>query len=152
MTPAKDMGLTLKPSRVSQAFSLITFMVCELIFVEKSLPPPINLESYSNLNENDFNTVRDKVLNITDGEEVIELNIEESTRFYQLIDLTCKCMVNDEDDVLKDLAQKNIDIESDEYEKVRNNYLKYAQSLLDKMNKKFSGQKVFDKATKDLRD
>ena len=146
------MGLSIKQSRISQSFSLITFMVCELIFVEKSLSPPTNLKHYPDLSEDDFNTLRDKVLNITNRGEEVELDIKESIRFYQLIDLTCKCMVNDADDVLRDLAQKNIDIEADEYEKVRNNYLKYAQSLLDKMNKKFNGKKEFDKATKALRD
>lgn len=137
-------GLIIKKTKVSMAFSLITFMVGELIFVEESITPPVDISLYEGLNRQTFKTNSEKVLKILEDCEEIQLNMEESIFLYMIIDLACKCMVNDANESLQKFAMKNLDIGNKDYDKARMSYLQYAESLIKKMNMQFKSDVRFD--------
>lgn len=136
-------GITVYHSQTSAAFMLIIFMVGDLLFVYKSLAPPVNLNIYNGFDEDNFNALKNKILKKQASGEFSHLNLTESIYLYMLLDVVCKCFVDDANETLKDLAINNVKISEEEYEIMRMNFLRYGQSLIGKMNEKFAANEIF---------
>lgn len=139
-------GITVYHSQTSAAFMLITFMVGDLLLVYKTLEAPINLNVYNGLDEKNFNGLKNKILKNQASGEFAHLNLIESIHMYMLVDMVCKCFVDEANETLKNLAIENVKVSEEEYEQLRINFLRYGQSLIEKMNEKFEKNEVFCKA------
>jgi hypothetical protein len=148
----KEPGITIFNNKTSLAFSLISFMVGELILIHKSVATPIDMSIYSKLNPDSFNLLRSSFFQKQDNEKYIHLNIEESIIMYMLIDLTCKCFVNETSTELEKLALSTLDIDSEDFSRLSQNYIKYGQKLIEKMNEKFNSNELFTQSLKGLRE
>ena len=136
-------GVSVFHSQTSNAFMLIAFMVGDLLLVDKTILAPVTLNFYAGLNEKSFVNLKNKILkNQSDG-EFSHLTLGESIYLYMLVDLVCKCFVDDTNETLKSMASQNLKISEVEYEILRMNFLHYGQSLIEKMNEKFESNEVF---------
>ncbi len=141
--PLNEPGITVYHSQTSAAFMLITFMVGDLLLVYKTLSPPVDLNIYDGLDEKKFNALKNKVLKNQASGEFAHLNLNESIFMYMLVDMVCKCFVDEVNETLKKLAIENVKISEEEYEQLRINFLRYGQSLIEKMNEKFENNESF---------
>lgn len=139
-------GVSVFHSKTGDAFMLIAFLVGDLIFINKIITPPVNPSVYDGLNETSFSSLKNKILDDRNERELTHLTLRESISLYMLIDVVCKCFVDDENEKLKALAVENVKIEEEEYNILRINFLRYGQSLIKKMNEKFSRNKIFSQA------
>lgn len=136
-------GITVYHSQTSAAFMLITFMVGDLLLVYKTLSSPVSLEFYAGLDDKKFIELKNKVLKNQASGEFSHLNLQESISMYLLVDLVCKCFVDEANETLKELAIENVKVSETEYEQLRINFLRYGQSLVEKMNEKFEKNEFF---------
>lgn len=144
-------GITVYHSPTSAAFMLITFMVGDLLFLYKTVSFPVNLSIYKGLDSEKFNELKIKILRNQATGKYTYLNISESITMYMLVDLVCKCFVDDANETLKGLAIENVKVSEEEYEQLRINFLRYGQSLIEKMNEKFETNKIFTEALAGLK-
>ena len=136
-------GITIEKSKISQAFTMISFMVGELIF-DGTIKPPVKVSKYPNLDRDHFYELRTKMMGHIATKDEIKLNVEESLLLYLIVDMVCKCFVSDANVVLRKKAKENMEIGTEEYKQVSLSYIHYAQSLLQEMNQKFDGNPTFD--------
>jgi len=136
-------GITIEKSKISQAFTLISFMVGELIF-DGTIEPPVKVSKYPNLDRDHFYELGTKMMGHIAMKDEIKLNVEESLLLYLIVDMVCKCFVSDANLVLREKAKENMEIGTEEYKQVSLSYIHYAQSLLQEMNQKFDGNPTFD--------
>lgn len=141
--PNKLTGITIEKNKVSQAFTLISFMVGELIF-DGTIDAPVEVSKYPNLDSDHFHDLRTKMMNDIATKDEISLTVEDSLLLYLIVDMVCKCFVSDANIILREKAQENMEIEAEEYKQVSLSYIHYAQSLLNEMNEKFDGNPTFD--------
>lgn len=147
----KKPGLTIYNTKTSTAFAMISFMVGELMYVYDSIEPPIDLSVYKELSTDSFNRLKVKIFKNHKSHELISLSLAESIQLYMLVDLACKCLVSDTNMELKNMAIESLDVDEEEYGQLRINYLRYAQSLIEKMNDKFKDNREFASATAALK-
>ena len=138
-------GITIHPTSTGNAFSMISFMVGELVYIYKTIDPPVDITKYIGLNEKTFKNLQNKVLSALHSKEVVNLNFEESMLLYMVIDLSCKCLVDKINLSLKELAIPSLEISGEEYDKLRINYLRYAESFIQTINEKFEKNAAFVK-------
>ncbi len=150
-TTGNEPGITVFYSQTSSAFMLITFLIGDLLFVNKSLSAPVNMNVYEEMNQKTFNDLKNKILKNQENGEITHLNLRESILMYMLVDASCKCFVDDMNETLKTLAIQNVKVTEEEYEKLRINFLRYGQSLVEKMNEKFQGNEIFKTALENLK-
>ncbi|MDA9563247.1 hypothetical protein N9R81_01070 [Flavobacteriales bacterium] len=136
-------GITIQKSKISQAFTLISFMVGELIF-DGTIESPVVVDKYPNLDQEHFHDLREKMMREIASKEEIELDVEESLLLYLIVDMVCKCFVGDANVILREKALENMEIGAEEYKQVSLSYIHYGQSLLQEMNTKFDGNPSFD--------
>ena len=136
-------GITVYYSQTSAAFMLITFMVGDLLLVSKTLASPVNQDEYYDLDEKSFVGLKTKILQNQAKRQFSHLTMRESIRMYVLVDLVCKCFVDDANETLKTLAINNVNVSAEEYDQLRINFLRYGQSLVETMNKKFASNELF---------
>ena len=144
-------GLTIRKSRVTSAFLLISFLVTEQVFIDKTIQSPLRVEKNDGLDEDSIMKLKGRVFRALEEGESVYLAFSDSLVLYLLIDIACKLFVSDTNMVLKDMAQTNLDIDADEYQKVRESYLHHGQALLTEMNEKYAEQPEFKKTLKNLR-
>lgn len=144
-------GIILKNTRVSIAFSLITFLVGDLIFVSGFINPSKTTSPDEKMESEEFHLLKKRIFDGLGEKKEILLDLDTSILFYRLIDVVCKCMVEDANDLLKELAEQNLDIVNEDYERVRNSYLKYAQLLIRKMNEEYKDNPGFMEVISRLR-
>lgn len=145
-------GVSVSHTRTSEAFMLIVFMVGDLLLVHKSVSLPVDLGIYEGLNENSFVRLKNKILKNQAAGEFSHLTLQESVFLYMLVDIVCKSFVNDVNETLKNLAVQNVNISEEEYEILRMNFLRYGQSLVEKMNLKFAENEFFCNALAKLKE
>lgn len=134
--------ITITKNKLSMAFSLITFMVGEVLFIEKAIACPVDVNKFPEINEDDFLSLKQKQLEILNKAEKVVLDEEESLLLYLLVDIVCRCFVGDANIFLEERAAQIMEIGKEEYKQVRHSYIHYAQSLITEINNKF------DKSTK----
>ena len=143
-------GVSIKKSNVSLAFTLITFMISDLIFIEKLIPLPFDLKSYDELDKEHFSHLKNKMLVTLQTKDAVHLSTKESILLYLLVDIACKCLVGDTNILLQEKARENMEIEEEEYHQVRRSYIHYAQSLIKEINENFEGNDLFDTVSEEL--
>ncbi|MBL4624697.1 MAG: hypothetical protein JKY42_06115 [Flavobacteriales bacterium] len=136
-------GITIQKTKISQAFTLISFMVGELIF-DGTVEAPVQVSRYPNLDKDHFHDLRAKMMSDLATKKEIMLDVEESLLLYLIVDMVCKCFVSDANVILREKAEENMEIDAEEYKQVSLSYIHYAQSLLNEMNEKFDGDPTFD--------
>lgn len=145
-------GVSVSHTRTSEAFMLIVFMVGDLLLIHKSVSLPVSLDIYEGLNENSFVKLKNKILKSQSAGEFSHLTLQESLYLYMLVDIACKSFVNDANEALKSLAIENVKISEEEYEILRMNFLRYGQSLIEKMNIRFAANEIFCSALTKLKE
>lgn len=125
------------------AFSLITFMIGEVVLIEKAIRCPLDTDKFQELNEEDFLNLKSHLLQILGDTEVVELDEFDSVLLYLLVDIACKCFVSDSNLILEQRANDIMEIPKEEYNQVRHSYIHYAQSLINEMNTKFEKSPAF---------
>lgn len=144
-------GVSVSHTRTSEAFMLIVFLIGDLLFVYKSVSLPVNPGIYNGLNEGSFVNLKNKILKNQAAGEFSHLSLQESIFLYMLVDIVCKSFVNEANETLKELAIQNVEISEEEYDILRMNFLRYGQSLIEKMNVKFSANEFFCQAMAKLK-
>lgn len=144
-------GVSISHTQTSEAFMLIVFMVGDLFFVYKNITLSLDPAVYKGLDSSSFVTLKNKILKKHKESEFTHLDIYESIRLYMLVDIVCKAFVDDTNETLRKLAIENVSISEEEYEILRINFLRYGQSLIEKMNEKFEKNKIFYEALDGLK-
>lgn len=130
---------------------LITFMIGDLLLVSKTLVSPAASNLLGELDEKNYGSVKDKILTNQARGEITYLSLRESVFLYLLVDMACKCFIDDTNETLKNLAVKNVKVSEEEYEQLRINFLRYGQFLIEIMNEKFQTYEIFRTAFERLR-
>jgi hypothetical protein len=126
------------------AFSLISFMVGEVILIEKALVSPIDLKLFPEINPESFLDLKKKQFQILEEDSTaIELNEEESLLLYLLVDIVCRCFVSEANLFLEKRANDVMSIDKEEYKAVRLSYIHFAENLISDINHKFEKSTKF---------
>lgn len=136
-------GISVSHSQISEAFMLIVFMVGDLLFVYNAISSPVSLHLYKGLDAQSYASLKNKILKNQSAGAHTHLSLDESIHLYMLVDIVCKNFVFDNNETLKKMAIENVSVSEEEYEILRINFLRYGQSLIEKMNEKFVNNPMF---------
>lgn len=136
-------GIILKKNQLSRAFLLIGFMVGDLYFLEKKISVPNSLGLPIDFSKKDYQALKKTAFVGFETQPLFSLSKKDSFRFYQLVDLVCKCFVSSANDTMRNMAFHNMKMEEEEYYQVRVSYIHYADKLLQEMNEKFKEETEF---------
>lgn len=147
---AKLPGITLHASNVSRAFTLICFMVADVVFINKTINNPLRALKTVQITEKDFLKLKEKVLKILNEKGKINLSFKETLQYYILIDMVSRCFVTDKNLVLEAMAGENLDMSKKEYFDTRKSFLHFAEIIVAKMNEQYQEFSEFKELQKEM--
>jgi hypothetical protein len=137
-----SLNITIKNTKLSSAFTLITFLVGELL-ITKEIESPTRLENFPELDTTSFNNLKTYTMQNLNTKNEVNLSENQSVLLYLIVDTVCKCMVNETNLILEKRAMYFMEIDAEEYKQVRMSYLFYAQNFISEMNQKFEKSSLF---------